>query len=101
MAKWQDLRDELKGLLGSDNVYYQPPESLKMSYPAIRFTLNDVYQIHADDVPYSRHKEYQIIVIDRVPDNPAIDKILDLPYASYERSYKADNLHHTVLTLYY
>lgn len=101
MATRLELQAKLEELLGSKNVYYQPPESLKMNYPAIRYTLNMIDTRMADNTSYTRNREYQVIVIDRVPDNPVIDKLLDLPYCSYDRNYKSDNLHHTVLTLYY
>ena len=39
--------------------------------------------------------------IDKKPDNEVIDKILHLPYSSFDRHYKADNLNHDVFTLYY
>ena len=32
-----ELHALLVELLGSTNVYYEPPETLKMSYPAIRY----------------------------------------------------------------
>ena len=35
MANRLDLQALLEDLLGSRNVYYQPPESVKMNYPAI------------------------------------------------------------------
>ena len=36
------------------------------------------------------------------PDNPVIEKILtEMPYSSYDRPYKTDNLNHDVLTIYY
>ena len=31
----------------------------------------------------------------------AYDELLKLPYCSYDRSYKAENLNHDVLTLYF
>lgn len=101
MATRLELQAKLVELLGSENVYYQPPESLRMNYPAIKYSLNDVDQRHADDMTYFRQKEYQLIVIDRVPDNPVIDELLALPYCSFDRTYKSDNLHHTVLSLYF
>ena len=96
-----DLHEKLKELLGSKEVYYQPPNNVKMDYPAIRYSLNDVFTHKADDSTYAKKKEYQIIVIDRTPDHPVIDKILDLPYSSYDRHYVSDNLNHDVISLYF
>ena len=101
MASRLELQSKLEELLGCKHVYYQPPEGLKMEYPAIVYSLNDVEQKHANNGVYSRNREYLITVIDRLPNNPVIDKLLDLPYCSYDRPYKSDNLNHDVLTLYF
>lgn len=101
MASRTDLHEELKRLLGSNHVYYQAPESVKMEYPAIRYSKSDVDTKHANDRPYIHKKKYEITVIDRKPDNAVIDKILELPMCIYDRHYTADNLNHDVMTLYY
>lgn len=101
MASRLELQNKLEELLGSKNVYYQPPESLKMSYPAIKYSKSRIDKKNADDSTYIISKSYEIIVIDPKPDNPVIDKLLELPMSSYNRNYKADNLNHDVLTLYY
>ena len=101
MGSRPNLQLLLEELLGSRNVYYQPPENVKMSYPAIRYTKNDIVGDYADDKTYKNTKKYEISVIDKSPDNPVIDKLLELPYCSFARHYKADNLNHDVLTLYY
>lgn len=96
-----DLQTKLEALLGSRNVYYQAPESDKMEYPAIVYSKEDIKTTHANDSVYSKKNKYSLIVISKKPDNPVIDKLLELPYCSYDRSYKSDNLNHDVLTLYY
>ena len=101
MASRVDLQRELESLLGSRNVYYQAPESVKMEYPAIRYKKSGIPIKHANDKPYMHKKKYEIVVIDRKPDNPVIDKILKMPTSSWVQYYTADNLHHDILTLYY
>lgn len=101
MATRLELHSKLVELLGSENVYYQPPESVKMQYPAIRYSRKDIESEYANDTKYLNHNKYELIVIDRKPDNEVIDKLLQLPYCSYDRPYVADNLNHDVLTLYY
>lgn len=101
MASRLELHNRLEELLGSKNVYYQPPESVKMSYPAIRYSVNRINTKKADGLVYSKNKQYTITVIDRNPDNPVIDKLMDLPYCSFDRHYVSNNLNHDVLTLYY
>lgn len=101
MADRIELQTSLEQLLGSRQVYYQSPGSLKMEYPAIVYSKSKIQITRANNSIYSKRTRYEIIVIDTRPDNPVIDKILSLPYCSYDRQYKADNLNHDVLTLYF
>ena len=101
MADRLELHSLLQELLGSSNVYYQPPESIKMEYDAIRYSKKDIMSIHADDNKYVMRDCYELIVIDRLHDHPVIKRLLALPYCSYDRHYVADNLNHDVLTIYY
>lgn len=101
MADRLELHSVLQELLGSSNVYYQPPESIKMQYDAIRYSKKIINSKYANDRKYSMIDCYEIIVISRLPDNPVIKKLLSLPYCSYDRHYVADNLHHDVLTIYW
>lgn len=101
MANRLDLQSLLEELLGSKNVYYQPPESIKMQYDAIRYSKKNIRSNYANDTKYSMRDCYELIVISKRPDNPVIKKLLALPYCSYDRPYIADNLYHDVLTIYY
>ena len=101
MADRLELHSVLQELLGSSNVYYQPPESIKMQYDAIRYSKKTIDSKYANDRKYSMTDCYELIVISRLPDNPIIKKLLSLPYCSYDRHYVADNLHHDVLTIYW
>lgn len=101
MADRLELHSVLQELLGSSNVYYQPPESIKMQYDAIRYSKKNIVSKYANDRKYSMMDCYEVTVISRLPDNPVIKRLLSLPYCSYDRHYIADNLHHDVLTIYY
>ena len=101
MSSRAELQNKLEEFLGSRNVYYQPPTNTMMQYPAIVYSLKRKESRYANDAKYSNLNCYEIIVIDKRPDNPVIDKLLDLPYCSYSANYKADNLEHDVLTLYF
>lgn len=101
MASRLDLQAKLEELLGSKNVYYQSPESIKMKYPAIVYSKSNIESRFANNAAYSFLKRYDLTVIDHMPDNPVIDELLKLPYCSFDRYYKADNLNHDVLTLYF
>lgn len=101
MGTQTELQSLLESLLGSRNVYYQPPEGVKMKYDAIKYSKSDIESKYANNAKYSKFNKYELIVISRLPDHEVIYKLLDLPYCSYDRHYIADNLHHDVLTLYY
>ena len=101
MASRLDLQALLEDILGSRNVYFQPPDSVAMKYPAIRYSLSDVENIIANDSPYKILKAYEVILIDLNPDNIFVDKLSMLPYCRFNRYYPADNLNHYVFTLYY
>lgn len=101
MATRLSLQKKLEEILGNKNVYYEPPEGYKLSYPCFVYQLDDVYRRSADNIGYSLMNRYQITLIDRVPDNPARDELLRLPYCSFDRSYKSDNLEHYIFQLYW
>ena len=101
MADRLDLQSLLEELLGSRNVYCKPPESIKMQYPAIRYSKKNIQSVYANNSKYLMRDCYELIVISRKPDDPVIKRLLTLPYCSYDRQYIADNLYHDVLTIYY
>lgn len=95
-----ELHEKLVEILGSQNVYFQPPESLKISYPCIVYQLNNMKQWHADSLPYNTNKSYSVTIIDKNPDTTIPDEIAKLPLCRFDRFYTADNLNHYVFTLY-
>lgn len=101
MAQRLELQTLLETLLGCRNVYFQPPASISMQYPAIRYSLNDIENLHADNRVYSQRKSYSVTLIDWNPDNVYVDKLSALPTCSFDRHYVADNLNHYVFTLYF
>ena len=101
MGTRQDLLSRFEEILGSKYVYFQPPETIKLKYPCIIYSLADIYTRNADDRHYSMQKVYNISVISRDPDNTIAESILEIPRARFDRRYVADNLYHDILTLYY
>lgn len=97
----EKLQAKLEELLESSNVYYQPPSNIKMEYDAIKYSRKQPNSKFANNKRYLKKDCYEIIVIAKRPDHNVIDKILELPYSSWDRHYTVDNLHHDVLTLYY
>ena len=101
MASRLELQSKFEDVLGSRNVYFQPPSSVRMQYPAIVYSRKDIEGRFANDKIYRKLPCYEAILIDKNPDSEFIDKILDLPYCSFDRHYEANNLNHDVFTIFY
>ena len=95
------LQTKLEDLLGSNHVYYQPPENVKKEYPAIRYSKSDEEDIYANNIKYLSMSVYDLVVIDKKPDNPVIKKLLELPYSEFDRHYVADGLNHDIIRIFY
>lgn len=98
-------RNELDALLretlGSANVYFQPPESVRLRFPCIVYSLENQNDIPADDRQYRRIKRYSLTYITKDPDDPMANTLDDLRYCSMNRTFASDNLHHFVYTIFY
>ena len=95
-----ELNTKFKEILGNNNVYFQPPESVKMKYPAIRYSRNRIENTSADNIVYKQAVSYTITVIDRDPDSEIVERVSTIPHIMYDRSYIADNLNHDVFRLF-
>lgn len=95
------LHELLCEILGTRNVYFQPPESVRMEYPAIVYSRNDVDNTFAGNNVYTQKCVYEIIVIDEDPDSGIVGKISKLPYCRFNRHYTSENLNHDIFLLYY
>ena len=96
-----ELHEVLCTILGSRHVYFQPPESIRMEYPAIVYELDRVNGPRADDRLYLKRHRYAIKYISRDPDNTVIDAMLELPYCNFDRRFVSDNLYHDCFDLHY
>lgn len=101
MASRDGLYEIFSKILGNENVYFNPPESINMSYPAIKYSISGEKNIYAGNKKYNKRIRYTVMIIDYDPDSPITDKIDELPFTSFDRAYKADGLNHFVYTLYY
>lgn len=95
------LQSLLTEILGTSNVYFQPPSNLQMQYPCIVYERDYAVTHFADDKPYRHTKRYQVTVIDANPDSTILDDVAALPMCTYVRGFKADNLNHDIYNLYY
>ena len=96
-----DLHKILCKTLGSNHVYYQPPENVKMEYPAIVYSREDIRGDYADNRIYNKRHFYELLVIDYDPDSNSVERVASLPSSRFLRHYVSDNLNHDVFLLYY
>ena len=102
MGKREALHEELCTILGSRNVYFQTPESVKMNYDAIRYQLGGKDFKRANNTIYRSTNQYDGVVITRDPDTTIPDNLIaHFQMCSLGRPYTADNLNHYPFTIYY
>jgi hypothetical protein len=101
MASRLKLHEEFCEILGTRNVYFQPPASKRMSFPAIVYDIADRKNLHANDTVYKQDVAYEVTVIDENPDSEFAKKVSMMPKCRWNRAFKSDNLNHEVYTLYY
>lgn len=95
-----ELSARFKAVLGSNNVYFQAPESSGMDYPAIKYNLAEIEQDFANNSPYINTRGYEVTLIDWNPDSPYVDELLKFPCCSFDRHYVAEGLHHWTFTIF-
>lgn len=95
------LSEKLREILGSTQVFFQGPGDQSMDYPAIVYERNYAEVQHANNSPYRHTKRYQVTLISRKADDPALAKLDYLPMCTFVRHFNEDGLHHDVYDLYY
>jgi hypothetical protein len=101
MAQRLELQTLLESVLGSKNVYFQPPSNIGMNFPCIIYKRDDFNINYANNKFYVGKKRYQITVVDKNPDSLISDAVATLPLCSYDRFYVADNLNHDVFNMFF
>lgn len=100
MANRLDLQATLEEILGSREVYFQPPATVQMRYPAIVYSRKSIDNAHANNGVYKQDHCYELTVIDKNPDSDVVRRVSELKLCRFDRHYKTDNLNHDVFTLY-
>ncbi len=96
-----ELNRIFEKILGSSNVYFQPPSNVRMRYPAIVYTRIGIEPIRADNGVYKMTPEYEVVVIDPDPDSAYVFQVAQLPLCRHTRHYEQDNLNHDAFQIYY
>lgn len=97
------LHERLCEILGSRNVYYQPPENFRMHYPCIVYSPNPTRDRYADNIRYLVRFSYSVQIIAHDPEFELFDTFPDNFTHCTEsgQRFAADNLNHANYTLYY
>lgn len=94
------IHELLVNTLGSKHVYFQPPENIKLVYPAIVYSRSDIRKKFADNGSYSVRTIYDVTLIDKNPDSPIVYRLAELPKCTHSRHWVVDNLNHDSFTIY-
>ena len=101
MGQRLNLSNLLRDLLGSSNVYFEPPTSLKMKFPCIVYERAKLEPDYADNLPYKIDKVYYVTCIYDDPDSDLPLKLAQLPMSVHQRHYTSDNKHYDQFRLVY
>lgn len=99
MGSRLDLQELFETIV--ENVYFQPPPSISLSYPCIVYQLDDIDIKYANNSPYKHKNGYMVTLIDQNPDSALLTVISALEGARFDRFYAANNLNHYVFRLYF
>lgn len=95
------FHEQLVSALGSRNVYYQPPENIRMQYPCIVYSKNYLRNRLADNEVYVQNVQYKVTAISKDPDDPIFEKLSKLsPKVTFATRFTSSNLHHEVYNIY-
>lgn len=106
MDRRLELHKELEELLGSKNVYWQPPNNVHMNYPCIVYEKRPIETIKADNQIYIKNRSWDLTYIrsygNRDAGDELVDEILDhFTYCSHSAHFISDNLIHDAFRIYY
>lgn len=103
MKHMTDVGDILARVIGDeDKVHFQPPESVKLTFPCILFKFEGFKEFFANDGRHMLREKYTATHIYREPEADLKEEVLSaFLFASFDRPYIADNLYHDVYTIYY
>lgn len=97
-----EFRDKLREYIGSNNTYYRPPETIKMSYPCAVYDMTSPHLMRANNYIYGFKNCYNVTFIAKDPEWIDIEDVLKhFQYSSFDRSFIADQLSHWVFRIYF
>lgn len=89
-----ELQRKLEEILGSKNVYFQPPPNVTLKYPCIIYNLEAFDPWMADGETYFLNLRYRLTYIDRRPDSDIPEKLERMRYTSLVSIMTVEGLYH-------
>ena len=101
-SKRIELQQVLESIIGSNYVYYRPPESTKLKYPCIIYNLKSGVAHRADNANYIFKRCYDVQLIHKTADTDLVEALIGaFPYIRFDNNFITDNLIHENFVLYY
>nr|DAR66440.1 MAG TPA: tail completion protein [Caudoviricetes sp.] len=83
------------------NVYFTPPEDIRLKYPACIVTREDLDIHRANNNPYMISVGYKLVYVSKSESDDVIIKVLNnFKYSDFRTEYKVDGLYHKVFIVY-
>ena len=101
MGERNDLSKIFEAILGSKNVYFEPPENVKLKYPCVVYSRDPIETRSAGNKPYLINQPYSVTLIYLDPDSDLPLKIASLPMCRNTSNFVSDNLRHANYKIYY
>lgn len=102
MASRLKLQEELEEILGSKNVYFQPPASVKLKYPCIIYEIDTTDTRHADNKAFILTNRYHVKHLFKSLEKEKKDALLlHFMMISHNNRMVVDGLYNDDFTLYY
>lgn len=104
LTRRKELHNALRALLGENvKLYWEPPTNTKMTGdPRVIYERNGVLSANADNQAYLFNQRYTVTICYTAADCSLPEEILrNFKYSSMDREFVSNNMHHSVLTLYY
>ena len=97
-----ELNTKFKSILGNNNVYFQPPESVKLKYDCIIYKDVTPFLRRANNFVYILQHKYQITYVTSNPTSPIVDQMLhEFQMIDRVNDFVSDGLYHYVYELYF
>lgn len=101
MGPRNELSRIFENILGNTNVYFEPPENVKLKYPCIVYSKSVIEKDYAGNKPYLMKQRYMGTLIYLDPDSDLPTKMALIPYCRNTNHFIVDNLYHDTYEIYY